>query len=157
MNESFRQTLTDYILSGHAFLHAHTPEKPRFVQELKEIAAVLPPDGRPIFVWSPATGWQDAEGKPAKTDTGAELGTAQSADCAAADPRTAGRGDLRAEGLRLLPAVADLRVFRHRTRLAQRNPRRARPHWPDRDLRRRRFRDPAGAAARRHHDRVQAA
>jgi hypothetical protein len=28
MNESFRQTLIDYILSGHAYLHAHTPEKP---------------------------------------------------------------------------------------------------------------------------------
>jgi hypothetical protein len=39
MNESFRQTLTDYILSGHAYLHAHTPEKTRFVQELKEVAA----------------------------------------------------------------------------------------------------------------------
>ena len=52
MNESFRQTLTDYILSGHAFLHTHTPEKARFVQELKEVAAALPPDGRPIFVWS---------------------------------------------------------------------------------------------------------
>ena len=74
MNESFRQTLADYILSGHAYLHAHTPEKTRFVQELKEVAAALPPEGRPIFVWSPATGWQDAEGVPAKTDTGAELG-----------------------------------------------------------------------------------
>jgi hypothetical protein len=55
------------ILSGHACLHAHTPEKTRFAQELKEIAAELPPKGRPIFVWSPATGWQDAEGQPAKT------------------------------------------------------------------------------------------
>ena len=74
MMDSFRQTLTDYILSGHAYLHAHTPEKTRFVQELKEVAAALPPDGRPLFVWSPATGWQDAEGVPAKTETGAELG-----------------------------------------------------------------------------------
>ncbi len=74
MNDSFRQTLTDYILSGHAYLHAHTLEKTRFVQELKEVAAALPPDGRPIYVWSPATGWQDAEGVPAKSETGAELG-----------------------------------------------------------------------------------
>lgn len=74
MNDSFRQSLIDYVLSGHAYLHAHTPEKTRFVQELKEIASELPPDGRPVFVWSPATGWQDAEGNPAKTAAGAELG-----------------------------------------------------------------------------------
>ena len=74
MMDSFRQSLIDYVLSGHAYLHAHTPEKARFVQELKEVAAELPPEGRPIFVWSPATGWQDAEGKPAKTESGAELG-----------------------------------------------------------------------------------
>jgi ATP-dependent 26S proteasome regulatory subunit len=74
MNDSFRQCLIDYVLSGHAYLHAHTPEKTRFVQELKEIAATLPPEGRPVFTWSPATGWQDAEGQPAKTASGAELG-----------------------------------------------------------------------------------
>jgi len=74
MMDAFRQSLIDYVLSGHAYLHAHTPEKTRFVQELKEVAAELPPDGRPIFVWSPATGWQDVEGKPAKTESGAELG-----------------------------------------------------------------------------------
>ena len=74
MDDSFRQTLTDYILSGHAYLHAHTPEKTRFVQELKEVASELLPDGRPIFVWSPATGWQDGDGRPAKTESGAELG-----------------------------------------------------------------------------------
>ena len=74
MNESFRQSITDYVLSGHAYLHVHTPEKTRFAQELKEIAAELPPKGRPIFVWSPATGWQDAEGQPAKTADGRELG-----------------------------------------------------------------------------------
>ena len=67
--DSFRQSLIDYVLSGHAYLHAHTPEKTRFVQDLKEVAAALPPEGRPIFVWSPATGWQDAEGVPAKTET----------------------------------------------------------------------------------------
>ena len=77
MDNTFRQTLTDYILSGHAYLHAHTSEKARFLQELKDIAAGLPPDGRPVFVWSPATGWQDAEGKPAKTAAGAELGPPQ--------------------------------------------------------------------------------
>ena len=74
MIDSFRQTLIDYVLSGHAYLHAHTPEKTRFVQELKEVAAELPPEGRPIFVWSPAVGWQDAEGNPATTASGAELG-----------------------------------------------------------------------------------
>ena len=74
MIDSFRQTLIDYVLSGHAYLHAHTPEKTRFVQELKEVATELPPEGRPIFVWSPAVGWQDAEGNPATTASGAELG-----------------------------------------------------------------------------------
>ena len=89
--DSFRQSLIDYVLSGHAYLHTHTPEKARFVQELKEVAAALPPDGRPIFVWSPATGWQDAEGKfPPRLKPAAELGSAQPADGAAADPRTAG-------------------------------------------------------------------
>ena len=34
----------------------------------------MPPDGRPVFVWSPATGWQDDEGKPARTADGRDLG-----------------------------------------------------------------------------------
>ncbi len=70
----FCAQLTDYILSGHAYLCVHTPEKTRFVTELKRIAGGLPPDGRPVFVWSPATGWQDEEGQPAKNAAGAELG-----------------------------------------------------------------------------------
>jgi hypothetical protein len=74
MNDSFRQTIIDYILSGHAYLHAHTPEKTRFVSELKDIAAELPENGRPVYVWSPAVGWQDAEGAPATTAAGTELG-----------------------------------------------------------------------------------
>jgi hypothetical protein len=74
MNEPFRQTLTDYILSGHAYLHVPTPEKTRFISELKEIAAELPDNGRPVYVWSPAVGWQDADGNAAKTAAGAELG-----------------------------------------------------------------------------------
>ena len=74
MDDTFRQTLTDYILSGHAYLHAPTPEKPRFLAELKEIAETLPPEGRPMFIWSPATGWQDGDGDPAKTAAGTELG-----------------------------------------------------------------------------------
>jgi hypothetical protein len=49
MNESFRQTVIDYILSGHAYLHAHTPEKTRFISELKDIAADLPEKGRPVY------------------------------------------------------------------------------------------------------------
>jgi ATP-dependent 26S proteasome regulatory subunit len=74
MNESFREVLTDYILSGHAYLHVPTPEKTRFISELKDIAAELPESGRPVFVWSPAVGWQDADGNPATTASGAELG-----------------------------------------------------------------------------------
>ncbi len=77
MDHSFRQTLTDYILSGHAYLLAHTPEKARFLQELKEIAASLPPDGRPVFIWSPATGWRDGDNGPAKSTSGAEFGPPQ--------------------------------------------------------------------------------
>ena len=60
MDPQFRQQLTDYILSGHAFLHAPTPETSRFLADVKDIASELPPDGRPVFVWSPAVGWQDA-------------------------------------------------------------------------------------------------
>jgi len=39
----FRQQLSDYILSGHAYLHVRTIEKTRFLAELKEIASNLPP------------------------------------------------------------------------------------------------------------------
>ena len=74
MDPQFRQQLTDYILSGHAYLHAPTPETSRFLADVKDIATELPPDGRPVFVWSPAVGWQDAEGNPAKTTDGRELG-----------------------------------------------------------------------------------
>lgn len=73
-NPTAAQSITDYVLSGHAYLRVHTLERARFVQDLKEIAAGLPPKGRPIFVWSPATGWRDAEGQPAKTADGRELG-----------------------------------------------------------------------------------
>ena len=74
MHDWFCNTLTDYILSGHAYLHAHTPETTRFLSALKKITAGLPPDGRPVFVWSPAVGWRDAEGKPARSVDGRELG-----------------------------------------------------------------------------------
>ena len=59
---SFRTQLADYILSGHAFLHAPTTEKTRFLSELKELACDLPDDGRQVFVSSHATGWLDADG-----------------------------------------------------------------------------------------------
>ena len=75
MDESFKQTLTDYILSGHAYLHAPTPEKARFLADLKEIAESLPPEGRPVFVWSPTTGWQDREENPAQTSAASEPGS----------------------------------------------------------------------------------
>ena len=74
MDPQFRQQLTDYILSGHAYLHAPTPETSRFMADVKDMASDLPPDGRPVFVWSPAVGWQDADGNPAKTTDGRELG-----------------------------------------------------------------------------------
>ncbi len=72
--ESFRAQLADYVLSGHAYLHCPTTEKTRFLAELKALAESLPDDGRQVFTWSHATGWLDAEGNPAKSASGAELG-----------------------------------------------------------------------------------
>jgi ATP-dependent 26S proteasome regulatory subunit len=69
-----RQSITDYILSGHAYLQVRTTEKTRFLIELKEVAAGLPTDGRPVFVWSQATGWRDLEGNPPNTPSGAQFG-----------------------------------------------------------------------------------
>ncbi|MHC4089755.1 MAG: AAA family ATPase [Planctomycetota bacterium] len=69
--EPFRQRLSDYILSGHAFLHVPTTEKARFLTELKAVADALPGGGRQVFVWSQATGWRDGEGSP---PTGVQLG-----------------------------------------------------------------------------------
>ena len=60
--QSFRSHLTDYVLSGHAFLHCPTTEKTRFLAELKALAEGLPDGGRQIFVWSQATGWRAGEG-----------------------------------------------------------------------------------------------
>jgi hypothetical protein len=74
MNESFREVLTDYILSGHAYLHVPTPEKTRFISELKDIAAELPESGRPVFVWSPATAGRTPTAIRPQTESGAELG-----------------------------------------------------------------------------------
>jgi hypothetical protein len=61
-NDTFRAHLTDYILSGHAYLHCPTTEKTRFLAELKALAEGLPDGGRQVLVWSQATGWQDHEG-----------------------------------------------------------------------------------------------
>jgi ATP-dependent 26S proteasome regulatory subunit len=72
--EPFPRCLADYVLSGHAYLHVRTTEKTRFLTELKTIAAGLPKDGRPVFVWSQATGWRDLEGKPVTSTSGAEFG-----------------------------------------------------------------------------------
>jgi len=72
--EPYRQELSDYILSGHAYLHVRTTEKTRLLSELKEIAAALPEDGRPVFVWSQATGWRDIDGDPATSTSNQEFG-----------------------------------------------------------------------------------
>ncbi|MFQ5488782.1 MAG: AAA family ATPase [Gammaproteobacteria bacterium] len=56
--------LTDYILSGHAYLYVPTTEKTRFLTDLNALAESLPGGGRQVFVWSHATGWQDAKGNP---------------------------------------------------------------------------------------------
>jgi len=60
----FRTCLTDFILSGHAYLHIPTTEKTRVLSELKLLAHTLPDGGRQVFTWSAAVGWQDAEGSP---------------------------------------------------------------------------------------------
>ena len=72
--EPFCQDLSDYILSGHAYLHVRTTEKNRFLAELKEIAAALPEGGRPVFVWSQATGWRDSDGNQAASASNQEFG-----------------------------------------------------------------------------------
>ena len=59
---SFCAQLIDYICSGHAYLHCPTTEKTRFLSELKALAESLPDDGRQVFVWSHAVGWQDVDG-----------------------------------------------------------------------------------------------
>ncbi len=69
--DAFRQTLTDYVLSGHAYLHVPTTEKSRFLTELKTLAESLPDGGHQVFVWSQAVGWHDAEGQP---PTGVQFG-----------------------------------------------------------------------------------
>jgi hypothetical protein len=74
--ESFREQLLDYVLSGHAYLHAPTTEKTRFLTELKSLAESLPDGGRRIFVWSQATGWRDSDDQPAKSTSGTEFGPA---------------------------------------------------------------------------------
>jgi hypothetical protein len=71
--ESFREQLLDYVLSGHAYLHAPTTEKTRFLTELKSLAESLPDGGRRIFVWSQATGWRDSDDQPPKSTSGNEL------------------------------------------------------------------------------------
>jgi hypothetical protein len=72
--DSFREQLLDYVLSGHAYLHAPTTEKTRFLTELKSLAESLPDGGRRIFVWSQATGWRDADDQTAKSTSGTEFG-----------------------------------------------------------------------------------
>ena len=73
-SESFRARLTDYVLSGHSYLHIPTTETTRFLAELEALASDLPEDGRQVFVWSHATGWQDAEGSAPSLPSGAQFG-----------------------------------------------------------------------------------
>lgn len=73
MNDHFRETLTDYILSGHALLHCPTTEKTRFLAELQPIADALPGGGREVFVWSQATGWRTVDGAPAHSASGTDF------------------------------------------------------------------------------------
>lgn len=69
--DRFCQNLTDYILSGHAYLHVPTTEKTRFLSDLSTIAKSLPDGRRQVFIWSHATGWLDGEGN---TPTGVQSG-----------------------------------------------------------------------------------
>jgi ATP-dependent 26S proteasome regulatory subunit len=73
-NDPFRAQLTDYILSGHAYLHCPTTEKTRFLAELKALAEGLPDGGRQIFVWSQAAGWRDGEGNVPALPSPAQTG-----------------------------------------------------------------------------------
>ena len=43
MDESFSQSLTDYALSGHAHLHASTPENTRFIFKRGSVFSLLSP------------------------------------------------------------------------------------------------------------------
>ena len=70
MTTSFRTELTDYILSGHSYLHVPTTEKTRLLSELKEIADGLPEGGRQIFTWNHAVGWRDGDGRAAGVQNG---------------------------------------------------------------------------------------
>ena len=63
-NETFARELTDYVLSGHAFLHVPTTETTRFLSDLKSLAETLTENGRQVFTWSQAAGWRDAEDTP---------------------------------------------------------------------------------------------
>ena len=74
--DSFQKSLADYILSGHAYLHAATTEKTRFLAELKTISESLPEDGRQVFTWSQATGWQDSDGNTPSPASGVQFGQA---------------------------------------------------------------------------------
>lgn len=69
--QPFCARLTDYILSGHAYLHVPTTEKSRFLAELNSLAVALPDGARKVFTWSQAVGWQDGEGSP---PAGVQLG-----------------------------------------------------------------------------------
>jgi ATP-dependent 26S proteasome regulatory subunit len=59
---SFCAQLTDYILSGHSYLHVPTTETNRLIVELKLLAETLHGGGRQVFTWSQATGWRDGDG-----------------------------------------------------------------------------------------------
>ena len=70
MTTSFRTELTDYILSGHSYLHVPTTEKTRLLAELTEIADGLPENGRQTFTWNHAVGWRDGDDRAAGVQNG---------------------------------------------------------------------------------------
>ncbi len=72
--EAFRQSITDYILSAHAYLHIPTTETARFLSELNQIASSMPEDGRLVFSWSQATGWRDIDGNTPSLVSGVQFG-----------------------------------------------------------------------------------
>jgi len=60
MSYEFMNSLTDYVLSGHALLHVSTHEKDRAYNDIKKVGEEIE---RPVFVWSTAVGWSDSDGR----------------------------------------------------------------------------------------------
>lgn len=63
MSYEFMNRITDYIFSGHAILHVSTHERDRALQQIVNVSKEI---DRPVYVWSTASGWKDADGNEAK-------------------------------------------------------------------------------------------